>query len=220
MRALLRPLLPTAAAAALLLAAGVPAAGAHGGITVAEGERGGTRIVVQGSEAHTDRGAAVDLSTVLDGPGTGPRSRVVYWVRTAAGRTFRVRTDRDASGTHHAEVLVAGRGTWQDWDVSAMVTLSTGRTLRVTNAKGDPPGPKPAAPPTPTTTSAAGETSTAGGTDVGPEAATTPSTGDDAVEDVSGDGDGPPGWAIPSIAVVVVAAIGFVLLRRRSRGAR
>lgn len=217
MRALLRPLLPTAAAVALLLAVGVPTAGAHGGITVAEGERGGTRIVVQGAEAHSERGPAVDLSTVLDGPGTGPRSRVVYWVRTTAGRTFRVRTDRDASGTHHAEVLVAGRGAWQDWDVSAMVTLSTGRTLRVTSAKGDPPGPKPA--PT-TTTGTTGETATAGGTDVGPEAATTPSTGDVAVEDVSDDGDGPPGWAIPSIAVVVIAALGFALLRRRSRDAQ
>ncbi|WP_320668554.1 hypothetical protein [Patulibacter defluvii] len=211
-----RSLLPLAAALplALPLLSAAPAA-AHGGITIAEGGRGGTRIVVQGAEAHTERGAGVDLSTVLDGPGSGEGSKVVYWVRPKTGKSFRVRTDRDAGGVHHAELLTAGRGAWQDWDVSAFVTLATGKTLRVTNDKSDPPGPPPAekreAPAT--TTGATTTDSTA-------SAPPAPSTEADSgtVEDVSGDGDGPPGWAIPSIVVVVLAALGVVLLRRRSAG--
>ncbi len=201
-------------------ALGLPAsAAAHGGITVAQGGSGGVRILVQGTEAAAADGSPVaDLSTTLDGAGSGAGSRVVYWIRPKGReRAFRVRTARDERGIHHAEIRTANRGSWQDWDVAAYVTLSTGRELRVTNDRSDPPGPPEAPAPSggttpPTTTTEAvppggADTTTS---DAAPAAA--PSSG---VEDVSGEGDGTPGWVVPSIVVLVVLGIVAVVVRQR-----
>ncbi|MDX8152501.1 hypothetical protein SK069_12920 [Patulibacter brassicae] len=209
-----RSLTAVLAAAAL----GLPAsAAAHGGITVAQGGSGGVRILVQGTEAAAaDGSAAADLSTTLDGAGSGAGARVVYWIRPKGReRAFRVRTERDERGIHHAEIRTADRGSWQDWDVAAYVTLSTGRELRVTNDRRDPPGP-PEAPasggtPPPTTTTEAAPPAGAGTT-------TDAAPADDAssaVEDVSGEGDGTPGWVVPSIVVLVVLGVVAVVLRQR-----
>jgi len=214
MRAPRRPRILATLALGLAGLLGVPAlAGAHGGITIAEGGRGGTRILVQG----TGEGPTADISTVLDGPGSGPGSKVVYWIRPKGRkRSFRVRTDRDAGGTHHAEIPTANRGSWQDWDVSAFVTLSTGRRLRVSNDQSDPPGPPEREAPSGGTTPPA---STTGTTTATPPAATTeePTGADDqgAVEDVSGEDDGTPGWVVPSIVVLVVLGLIAAVVRHR-----
>lgn len=196
-----RSCLSLVAAAALLA---VPAtASAHGGIGVADGGGGGVRIAVQGSAAGPEQ---VDLATTLTGRGTGTGSKVVYWIRPSGrSRSVRITTQRDESGIHHAEIPVAGRGSWQDWDVSAYVTTSTGKRLRVTNDRADPPGPPEqpvAAPPTGSTTAGAAPTPT--------EPATT-----NAVEDVSGEGDSAPGWVIPSVVVLALVGVVAVVLRNR-----
>ncbi len=185
----------------------VPAvAAAHGGISIAEGGGGGVRIAVHGSDASPEE---VDFATTLAGPGTGQGSRVVYWVRPQGrSRSFRIATERDEGGIHHAEIPTAGRGSWQDWDVSAYVTLNDDKRLRVTSDREDPPGPPErrraddAAPqtgtaPAPTTTSATEPTST------------------DGVEDVSGEGDGMPSWAIPSIVALALVGLVAIVIRNR-----
>lgn len=121
-------------------------AAAHGGTTLAEGGTGGVTVLLQAAEATTASGKpAVDLSTVLNGPGTGPKATVTLWIRPSGGKTFKVTTDRDEQGVAHQDVAVAGRGSWRDWDVSAVVALSSGKRLRVSNAEANPPGPEPAA---------------------------------------------------------------------------
>lgn len=122
---------------------------------------------------------------------------------------MRIATQRDESGIHHAEIPIAGRGSWQDWDVSAYVTTSSGKRLRVTNDRSDPPGPPEPPEPARTTTAPSGST-TAG-------AAPTPTKppAENAVEDVSGEGDSAPGWVIPSVVVLVLVGVGAVVLRNR-----
>ncbi|MEV4418531.1 hypothetical protein AB0L40_00980 [Patulibacter sp. NPDC049589] len=188
--------------AVVLLVAPV-SADAHGGIDVADGGGGGARIAVQGSAAEAGE---VDLATTLTGRGSGGGSKVVYWIRLSGReRSIRVATDRDESGIHHAEIPVAGRGSWQDWDVAAYVTLSTGRELRVTNDRTNPPGPpeQKAAAPESTTTSAA------------PVAEPPEPTAATPVEDVSGQGDETPGWVVPSIVLLVLAGGVAAVLRHR-----
>jgi hypothetical protein len=212
LRADRRGLVPRGAVPLLVIVAsvGIPGtAGAHGGIAVAEGGGDGVRIAVQGSTAGAGE---VDLATTLTGRGSGRGSRVVYWIRPEGRRrSIRVATQRDEGGIHHAEIPLAGRGAWQDWDVAAYVTLSTGRQLRVTNDRRDPPGPpvrgearRNAAPPSAATTTSG----------TVPTPAEPPSTGA-AVQDVSGEGDGAPSWVLPSIALLVIAGVIAVVLRHR-----
>lgn len=201
---------------------------AHGGATVAEGGRNGVTILVQAAEATTATGKpAVDLSTVLEGKGTGDGAKVTYWIRPASGDTFRVVPENDETGVRHADVAVGSRGPWRDWDVSAVVTLTDGSRLRVTNAPDDAPGPDPstprpederddaeAAPPAGTTTAAT--------PDAAPPAAQSAGARDDdaaPVADISGEEDGAPAWAIPSAVVVALVLIGGALLVRRRRSA-
>ncbi|MDX8153315.1 hypothetical protein SK069_17080 [Patulibacter brassicae] len=197
--------LPVAAA---IVAFALPAAArAHGGIDIAEGGDGGTRILVQGSAAGPGE---VDLATTLDGPGSGEGSRVVYWVRpTGRTRSVRIATDRDEGGTHHAEIPTAGRGSWQDWDVSAYVTLSTGRRLRVTNDRSSPPGPnRPARP-------RARPTATVTRTTPAPSTSAAAAAVEEDIEDVSGQSDGVPGWVLPSLVVLALAGGTAVVIRNR-----
>lgn len=122
-------------------------AAAHGGATLAEGGADGVRILLQGADSTTGSGAAaVDLSTVVRGPGTSDAT-VTFWVRPAGGETFRVKTTRDDGGVSHADVATADRGSWREWDVSAVVQLNDGTRLRVSNAEANPPGPDPASTP-------------------------------------------------------------------------
>ncbi len=197
------------AVAVLVLVLAAPSgAQAHGGIDVAEGGRGGVQIAVQGSEAEADQ---VDLATTLAGPGTGAGSKVVYWIRPSGRtRSVRIPTDRDESGIHHAEIPTQGRGSWQDWDVAAYVTLNNDKQLRVTNDRTDPPGPTANAserPTTPTTTT----------TTAAPTETTSPPTAASAVDDVSGQGDGAPAWVVPSFVVVLLVAGAAIALGRRRR---
>ncbi|MBF6621433.1 MAG: hypothetical protein ITG02_14535, partial [Patulibacter sp.] len=147
----MRPRLSRILAAVLVVllgaAATVPSASAHGGATLAEGGSDGVRILLQGTDSTTSDGAAaVDLSTVVRGPGTDD-AEVTFWVRPAGGETFRVATERDDAGVSHADVPTEGRGSWREWDVSAVVQLDDGTRLRVSNAEANPPGPDPASTP-------------------------------------------------------------------------
>jgi hypothetical protein len=249
---------------ALASLAGASGAAAHGGTTLAEGGTGGVTVLLQAAETTTQTGKpAVDLSTVLGGPGTGPKATVTLWIRPSGGKTFKVTTDRDAQGVAHQDVATAGRGSWRDWDVSAVVALSSGKRLRVSNAEANPPGPEPAATAgggasgaegaeaaadPGTTTGAEG---TSGGVTPGAGAADDDTTADadgagadgtggesaDSAEggeasaadgtsgaaaeeltDVTGESDGAPGWVLPSAIVIALAAVVFVVVRRRRAG--
>lgn len=232
-----------AAVVAVFVALGIagPAA-AHGGATLAEGGADGVRILLQGTDATTSSGAAaVDLSTVVRGSGTDDAA-VTFWIRPAGGETFRVKATGDEAGVSHADVATADRGDWRKWDVSAVVQLTDGTRLRVSNAEANPPGPDPAstagggatgpdpdsgegttttAETTPTET-ATTETAPAETTTAETETATTATeTDDDAapVSDVTGESDGTPGWVIPSlIALVVIALVWVVFFRRPKHG--
>lgn len=171
--AAVRLLLVGLATAAAALGAAAPS-GAHGGTEIAQGGSDGVRILVNASETTTPAGRqAVDLATTLRGPGTGDGATVTYDVRPSGGDTFRATTTRDEAGIAHTDVPTAGRGEWRDWDVSAVVSLSTGDRLRVSNAEANPPGPEPAATPGGGATGAApdettaGEPPSSGGTDPG-----------------------------------------------------
>jgi hypothetical protein len=195
---------------AVLLLTAAPRAAAHGGVTIAQGQSKGVTVLVQGSAATTPSGGgAADLATTLAGPGTGEQATVTYWVRPQGGKTFKVETERDASGVRHAEISTAERGDWQAWDVAAVVKLSDGRTVRVSNDASNPPGPAAATPtPTPEFTQA-------------PKVSTAPqaTTASETVEDISGESDGAPSWVLPSIiAVLALAAVGMLLARRRGTG--
>lgn len=198
-----------AVAVAVAVVLAVPsAAQAHGGIDVAKGGRGAVQIAVQGSKAEADR---VDLATTLAGPGTGAGSKVVYWIRPSGRtRSVRIPTDRDESGIHHAEIPTQGRGSWQDWDVAAYVTLSNNKQLRVTNDRTNPPGPAADASERPTTPA----TTTAAAT---PTETTSPPAAASAVDDVSDEGDGAPAWAVPSLVVVLLIAGAAIAVGRRRR---
>lgn len=193
----------------LVLLAAAPQAFAHGGVTIAQGQSKGVTVLLQGSAATTPSGGpAADVATTLAGPGTGERATATYWVRPQGGKTFKVQTERDPSGVRHAEISTAERGDWQEWDVSAVVKLSDGRTVRVSNDASNPPGPAPATPtPTPEFTQA-------------PNVSTAPqATTASEVEDISGESDGAPSWVLPSIfAVLGLAAAGLLLARGRSGG--
>jgi hypothetical protein len=158
---------------ALASLAGASSAAAHGGTTLAEGGTGGVTVLLQAAETTTQTGKpAVDLSTVLNGPGTGPKATVTLWIRPSGGKTFKVTTDRDDQGVAHQDVATAGRGSWRDWDVSAVVALSSGKRLRVSNAEANPPGPEPASTAGGGATGADGDEATAGsGTTTGAEGA-------------------------------------------------
>lgn len=218
-----RTLPPTAALAATLLAglALAPAAAlAHGGTTIAEGQRGGVTVRVQGSPSTTASGQpAVDLATTLAGPGSGRGSKVTLYVRPDGGKTVKVTTDRDEGGVHHADVSTAGRGEWSNWDVSAIVLLSDGKRLRVTNASGDAPGPDPAAvgkpkpqAPEPSTTAPTTPTASPRNEPV----PTTPAP-DAPVDDISGESDGAPAWVLPSGAVIIALGLFAMAWTRRNR---
>ena len=206
------------ATATCIAAAGLWPAGAagHGGTTIAEGDGQGVTILVQGSDTTTPGGKpGADVSTVLAGPGSGQGSEVLYYVRPDGGKSFRVEAERDDSGTHHAEIATANRGDWRAWDVSAIVTLSNGKRLRVTNAGANAPGPDPAQAKTPAKATTPESTTTS------PEAGPVPSTpapaSDTPVEDVSGQDEGAPSWALPSLAgLAVLGLFGVGLARRRS----
>jgi hypothetical protein len=175
---------------ALASLAGASGAAAHGGTTLAEGGTDGVTVLLQAAETTTQTGKpAVDLSTVLNGPGTGPKATVTLWIRPSGGKTFKVTTDRDAQGVAHQDVATAGRGSWRDWDVSAVVALSSGKRLRVSNAEANPPGPEPAA------TAGGGATGADGDEAAGDPATTTGADGateDDAAADdgTTADADG------------------------------
>jgi hypothetical protein len=245
---------------ALAALAGASSAAAHGGTTLAEGGTDGVTVLLQAAETTTGSGKeAVDLSTVLNGPGTGPKATVTLWIRPSGGKTFKVTTDRDEEGTAHQDVATAGRGSWRDWDVSAVVALSTGKRLRVSNAEANPPGPEPAStagggatgadddeatadPGTTTSADDSGATADAGSADAdaagdgtgadgsGGESADSAAGGDasaadgtsgaaaEEVTDVTGEGDGAPGWVLPSAIVIVIAAVVLVAVRRRRAG--
>ncbi|WP_022929914.1 hypothetical protein [Patulibacter americanus] len=251
---------------ALASLAGASGAAAHGGTTLAEGGTGGVTVLLQAAETTTQTGKpAVDLSTVLNGPGTGSKATVTLWIRPSGGKTFKVTTDRDAQGVAHQDVATAGRGSWRDWDVSAVVALSSGKRLRVSNAEANPPGPEPAAtagggasgadgdeasadPGTTTDAGGASAGGTSGGVAPGAGAADDDTTADadgagadgtggesaDSAEggeasaadgtsgaaaeeltDVTGESDGAPGWVLPSAIVIALAAVVFVVVRRR-----
>lgn len=216
-----RTLLPTAALATTFfgaLALLPAAAGAHGGTTVAEGQRSGVTVRVQGSPSTTAGGKpAVDLATTLAGPGSGEGSLVTYYVRPDGGKTVRISTERDEGGVHHADVSTAGRGEWSTWDVSAIVMLSDGKRLRVTNASGNAPGPDPAAPkpkpstPTPSTPAPSSPTASA----LNEPAPTT--AADAPVDDISGESDSAPAWVLPSGAAIIVLGLLAMAWTRRSR---
>lgn len=229
-----------AAVAAALVALGTAgSAAAHGGATLAEGGADGVRILLQGTDATTSSGAAaVDLSTVVRGPGTDG-AVVTYWIRPAGGETFRKTTVRDDTGVAHTDVPTADRGDWRQWDVSAVVQLDDGTRLRVSNAEANPPGPDPASTPgggakgpdedsgegtttatTPTETTPEAVTTGATPTETTPtETAPTTATDDDSapVSDVTGEDDGTPGWVLPSLIAVVVIALAWVVFFRRPR---
>lgn len=221
------PALPRLGARAALLAAAfaiaLPAAAqGHGGTTIADGQRDGVTVRVQGSDSTTPSGQpAADLATTLAGPRTGEGASVIYWVRPEGGDTFKVATERDEGGVHHAEIATAGRGDWRTWEVSAITTLTTGAQLRVTNAEGSPPGPDPQQPRArggerPAADEAAATTSPDASTP-----ATSPAEAEPAppVDDISGESDGAPGWVIPSVLIVALLGLGGLVLARRSRPA-
>jgi hypothetical protein len=224
------------------------AASAHGGATLAEGGADGVRILLQGTESTTSDGAAaVDLSTVVRGPGTDD-AEVTFWVRPTGAKTFRVATERDDAGVSHADIPIDGRGSWREWDVSAVVELDDGTRLRVSNAEANPPGPDPASTSgggatgpdedsgEGTTTSAPTETGTTSPdttttetseaaptetetTETSPSTAT-PETedGDSApVSDVTGEDEGTPGWVIPSLIAIVLIALAWAVFFRRPK---
>lgn len=230
MRAL-RPTIPSAllrvvAAVAVLLVAGTgaPAAQAHGGSTVVEGSKSGVTILVQSAASQTKSGGpAVDLSTLLNGPGTG-KATVDYWIRPTGKKAFKVETERDAGGTYHVDISTAERGEAADWDVSAIVTLGDGERLRVTNAPDDAPGPdvsKPASAPDSNAADASDAptepTLTEGNPPPSTPTASTPAAADDAtpIDDVSGEKDGPPAWAFPSLLVLTVIGLAILAVKRR-----
>ncbi len=214
-------LLASLAAFALI----TPAAHAHGGNTVLDGVKSGVTIRVQSSPAQTPSGGpAIDLSTLLNGSGTG-KATVDYWVRPSGRKAFKVKTDRDDGGTFHAEISTADRGDAATWALSAIVTLGDGKRLRVTNASSNPPGPDPAATGTseskPETTSKPAPT-TPTLTEGNPDAqrlptspATTPAAAGEPIEDISGESDGPPGWVFPSLLVLTVIGLGLRAVMRR-----
>ncbi len=232
-----------AAVVAIVAAIGATAAAsAHGGATLAEGGADGVRILLQGTDSTTSGGApAVDLSTVVRGSGTSDAT-VTFWVRPAGQETFRVRTTRDEAGVSHADVPTADRGSWRDWDVSAVVQLNDGTRLRVSNAEANPPGPDPAATPgggakgpdegsgegtsttteptltatTPTETTETAPTETAT-TETTPSTTTTQDDDAAPVSDVTGEDEGTPGWVIPSLIALVVIALAWAVFFRRSR---
>jgi hypothetical protein len=233
-----RPLLVLAAAAVAALGAAAPA-GAHGGTTIAKGGADGVSILTQ-AEVNSETGTeALDMSTTIEGPGTGKGATVTYWIRPSGGKTFRATTTRDPAGIASANVRLSGRGDWRSWDVSAVVDLSTGKRLRVSNAEANPPGPDPAATAgggatgadddeSATTTGAA---PASGGTAPDTATAADPATTTDGatatddgataspIEDVSGDDGGTPGWVVPSAIVVLAAAVALVLVVQRRRRA-
>jgi hypothetical protein len=183
---------------ALASLAGASSAAAHGGTTLAEGGTGGVTVLLQAAETTTQTGKpAVDLSTVLNGPGTGPKATVTLWIRPSGGKTFKVTTDRDDQGVAHQDVATAGRGSWRDWDVSAVVALSSGKRLRVSNAEANPPGPEPASTAGGGATGADGDEATAGsGTTTGAEGASggvKPGAGGDDGTTADADGAGADG---------------------------
>ncbi|CAB4946873.1 unannotated protein [freshwater metagenome] len=238
--AALRPLLVAAVTGLAALGAAAPA-GAHGGTTIAEGGGEGVRILVNAAETTTPAGReAIDVSTTIEGRGTGEGASVTYWIRPAGGETFRATTVRDDAGIAHTDVPTADRGDWRSWDVSAVVRLSTGERLRVSNAEANPPGPDPAATAGGGATGADEEESgtatgdapasggTAPGTATAADDATTtgdtaaspgPEAGEGRIVDVSGEEDGAPWWAIASVPVILIAAIGLILLGRRRAAA-
>lgn len=244
--AALRPLLVALLSATVVLGTAGQAA-AHGGAKVAEGGAGGVSILVNGAESQTaSGGAAVDLSTTLQGPGTGDGATVTYWIRPAGGETFRKTTTRDDAGIAHTDVPTANRGDWRDWDVSAIVRLSTGKRLRVSNAEANPPGPDPAATAGGGATGAdedeAGATTddapASGGATPDATPATTegapagtaeaPTTTDDpaaddagAIEDVSGEeGSDAPSVAIIAVPIVLILAVWAIVFGRRRAAAK
>lgn len=199
-----------------LLAVFAPgAAVAHGGTTIAEGRSKGVTVIVQGSETESSGGdAQVDLATTLAGPGTGPSAKVVYYVRPAGKkRSERVPADRDASGVRHAEIPASGRGDWRRWDVSAIVTLASGKKLRVASTSKNPPGPDPVArqasrqPAAPNAPTSAADKRIA-----------SPREDAAAVDDISGQQEAAPSWAVPSVVgMIALGLLGFVATRRRRR---
>ncbi|WP_036725299.1 hypothetical protein [Patulibacter minatonensis] len=236
--AALRPLLVVLASGGLALGT-ASSASAHGGTKIAEGGTGGVTILTQAEETQTASGGeAVDISTTLEGPGTGKSATVVYYIRPKGGKTFRKTTTRDEAGIAHTDVPTADRGDWRSWDVSAVVDLSTGKRLRVSNAEANPPGPEPASTPgggatgadddepgtTTATTPSSGGTSPDPGTDAAPATTTDGGSADDGgtvtaetVEDVSGKSDGTPGWVVPSGIVIVLAAVALAVVQQRRR---
>ncbi|MEV4421274.1 hypothetical protein AB0L40_15010 [Patulibacter sp. NPDC049589] len=244
--AAVRPLLVVALSGLAALGAAAPA-GAHGGTKIAEGGSGGVSILTQAEVTTTSAGEeAVDLSTTIEGAGTGKGATVTYWIRPSGGKTFKATTTRDDAGIAHTDVPTAGRGAWRDWDISAILDLSTGKRLRVSNAEANPPGPDPASTPGGGATGAdegepgttTDDTPASGGTAPDTATGTTPATttdetgtttGSDAatndddataspIEDVSGDDGGTPDWVVPSAVVVIAAALALVLVQRRRRG--
>ena len=207
-----------------LAAAGLaPHVHAHGGNTLMEGSKSGVTFRVQTAPSTTPNGApAIDLSTILGGPGTG-EATVDYWVRPAGRKAaFKVQTQRDAGGTYHSEIPTSDRGDANRWDLSAIVTVAGGTRLRVTNAPEDPPGPDPTDPGTtpspedaPSSEGPTTPTLTEGpSTPADPLRATPP--GDGAkVDDISGKEDGPPGWAFPSLLVLTVIGLAILAVKRR-----
>lgn len=237
--AALRPLLVALLSASVVLGTAGQAA-AHGGAKVAEGGSGGVSILVNGAETTTaSGGAAVDLSTTLQGPGTGDDATVTYWIRPAGGDTFRKTTTRDDAGIAHTDVPTADRGDWRDWDVSAIVRLSDGKRLRVSNAEANPPGPDPASTAGGGATGADDEADTTTGDEpstggaTGDEPATTDAApaargdeptageGDGQIEDVSGEeGSDAPSVAIIAVPVVLILAVWAIVIGRRRAAAK
>jgi hypothetical protein len=227
---------------ALASLVGAAGASAHGGATVAEGGTGGVTVLLQAAEATTPAGKeAVDLSTTIEGPGTGPKATVTYWIRPAGKKSFKVETERDEAGIAHTDVAIANRGSWRNWDISAVVDLSTGKRLRVSNAEANPPGPDPAstagggatgadADEDSGTTTAQGAGTATGSTEAQGTTETTTTEGASGtadgtsgaaaaeVTDVTGESNGTPGWVVPSAIVLVLAGVAVVLVRRRRAG--
>lgn len=185
---------------------------AHGGTTVAEGQRSGVTVLVQGSDSSTKLGKpAVDLATTLAGPGTGTGARVVFYVRPDGKTSIRIAAQRDESGVRHAEIATAGRGQWRDWDVSAIVTLSTGKRLRVANVTSNPPGPDPSQARAPKQRDKSPASATS------PEAQT-PVADEQPVSDISGNDEQAPAWVVPSLVGLVLLGLAGLVLTRRRRG--